>query len=186
MGRYDPVKKRESYLRNREKILAKKKEYQKKNSKAITERRREYNKKYKEENREKIREYHRKRYQNPEVKARALKRERERVANDPAFRLRKNLKSRIYIALKKGLGTKSESTITLLGCSVEDLKSHLEEQFQNGMTWENYGKWHVDHIKPCAKFDLNNPEEQKKCFHYSNLQPLWAEDNLRKKDKFNG
>lgn len=186
MAEYDPIKKREYYLKNREKILAKKKEYQKKNSKAITERRRESNKKYKEENREKIKEYHRKRYQNPEVKEKALKRERERTANDPAFRLRRNLKSRLYMALKKDRGAKSESTIALLGCSVEELKSRLEEQFQEGMTWENYGEWHVDHVKPCAKFNLNNPEEQKECFHYSNLQPLWAEDNLRKKDKFDG
>jgi hypothetical protein len=68
----------------------------------------------------------------------------------------------------------------LLGCDVSQLWEHLESMFQEGMTKENYGKWHVDHIKPCASFDMYDPEQQKQCFHYSNLQPLWAEDNLIK------
>ena len=68
----------------------------------------------------------------------------------------------------------------LCGCSLEKLKQHLESQFTEGMTWDNKGDWHVDHIKPCASFDLTNPEEQKKCFHYTNLQPLWALDNMKK------
>jgi hypothetical protein len=62
----------------------------------------------------------------------------------------------------------------------EELWCHLESQFQQGMTKDNYGKWHVDHITPCARFDLTQPTEQKKCFHYTNLQPLWAEQNLKK------
>ena len=59
-------------------------------------------------------------------------------------------------------------------------KKYLEAKFQYGMSWENYGEWHVDHIKPCSSFNLEDPEEQKKCFHYKNLQPLWAKDNLAK------
>ena len=71
-----------------------------------------------------------------------------------------------------------------VGCTSEKLRKHLEEQFENGMTWENIGKWHIDHIKPCAKFDLNLEEEKHKCFHYTNLQPLWAVDNLKKSDTY--
>tara|TARA_R110000751_G_scaffold131998_3_gene234420 strand:- start:438 stop:656 length:219 start_codon:yes stop_codon:yes gene_type:complete len=69
---------------------------------------------------------------------------------------------------------------------------HLEDQFQDGMSWENYGRpngdylegWHIDHIKPCALFNLEDASQQKECFHYTNLQPLWAEDNLSKGDKY--
>jgi hypothetical protein len=65
---------------------------------------------------------------------------------------------------------------------MSDLFKHLESKFTEGMSWSNYGYkgWHVDHIKPCASFDLSDPEEQKKCFHYTNLQPLWWYDNFKK------
>ena len=70
----------------------------------------------------------------------------------------------------------------LVGCSMDQLKEHLERQFTEGMTWDNYGfyGWHIDHIIPCVSFDLTDIEQQKKCFHYTNLQPLWAKDNLSK------
>lgn len=70
----------------------------------------------------------------------------------------------------------------LVGCSVTDLKKHLEKQFQPGMSWDNWGNdgWHIDHIRPCSSFDLTDPAEQVKCFHYTNMQPLWATDNLKK------
>jgi hypothetical protein len=83
-------------------------------------------------------------------------------------------------------GKKLTSTVALLGCSIEDLKLHLESQFKPGMTWENYGRkkgiqcWEIDHILPCASFDLTDPEQQKRCFNYTNLQPLWAKDNQSK------
>jgi hypothetical protein len=98
------------------------------------------------------------------------------------------LSKRIWDALKGNC--KSKSTIKLLGCSIEFLKLHLSKKFHprtDGLTMvlENYGYrgWHVDHIKPCASFDLSKPEEQRKCFHYTNLQPLWAEENFKKHDK---
>ena len=72
----------------------------------------------------------------------------------------------------------------LTGCSKNDLLKHLESKFTEGMTFENYGEWHIDHIRPCASFNLEDPEEQKKCFHWTNLQPLWALDNIRKGDKW--
>lgn len=72
----------------------------------------------------------------------------------------------------------------MLGCELPYLKNYLQLKFTNGMTWENYGKWHVDHIKPCAAFDLSKQKEQKECFHYTNLQPLWAQDNLKKRAQY--
>ena len=73
--------------------------------------------------------------------------------------------------------------MTLLGCTIEEMRTFLEAEFEEGMTWENHGEWHVDHIRPCASFNLEYPEEQKKCFHWTNLQPLWAADNLAKGDR---
>ena len=97
---------------------------------------------------------------------------------NPHFRLLSCLRSRLWQALK---GTdKSDSTIKLIGCSIDELKNHLEKQFIKGMSWKSYGKWHVDHIKPCCSFDLSKPKEQYKCFNYTNLQPLWAKDNCSK------
>lgn len=82
--------------------------------------------------------------------------------------------------LNKLLKFNGKSHIVNLGCSVEQLKKYLESKFQVGMTWDNYGKWHVDHIKPLSKFDIANYKE---ACHYTNLQPLWAKDNIRKGNK---
>jgi len=99
---------------------------------------------------------------------------------DPTQKLLNSLRSRLS-SLTKG-GRKSASTMDLTGCTVEALRQHLEAQFTDGMSWTNYGRdgWHIDHIRPCASFDLTDPEQQRQCFHYSNLQPLWAADNIRK------
>jgi hypothetical protein len=93
------------------------------------------------------------------------------------------LRDRIRCAMKRSIAKKSEKTMDLIGCSISFLMNYLEEKFQEGMTWDNQGKWHIDHIVPCASFNLSNPEEQKVCFHYTNLQPLWALDNMRKGSK---
>ena len=119
-----------------------------------------------------------------------------RRKTDINFKISGNLRNRVRDAIKNNL--KSAPTMKLLGCSINFLKQHLESQFINNMSWKNHGKgvgnknlkeWHIDHIRPCASFDLSKPEEQRKCFHYSNLQPLWAKDNLSKgvkwKDKNN-
>jgi 5-methylcytosine-specific restriction endonuclease McrA len=80
---------------------------------------------------------------------------------------------------------KAGHTVELLGCSIEDLRSHLEQQFTPGMTWDNYGVhgWQIDHIIPLSYFNLSDPEQQKRAWHYTNLQPLWAVDNIRKSNK---
>jgi hypothetical protein len=107
--------------------------------------------------------------------------ERCRRANDPLFRLVKTTRTRIAMVLS---GHKSVKSAHLVGCSAEKLKRHLEEQFVSGMNWENYGSyWHADHIIPLAWFDLSDPNQQRWAFHYTNLQPLTKEDNLRKNSK---
>lgn len=80
---------------------------------------------------------------------------------------------------------KSGSPVRDLGCSLEELKTHLEQQFQLGMTWENWSRtgWHIDHIQPLSSFDLTDREQFLKAAHYTNLQPLWAKDNLVKHNK---
>lgn len=103
-----------------------------------------------------------------------------RLKNDPIYSLTKLVRSRFLKAVKSEY--KDSSVINLLGCSIEELRDYLESKFQEGMNWQNHGVhgWHIDHIKPCASFDFTDMEQQKKCFHYTNLQPLWAKDNLRK------
>lgn len=96
-----------------------------------------------------------------------------------------NIRRRTLLALKRHKAYKCTSTFKLLQCSREELVKYLESKFQEGMSWENHGLygWHIDHIIPCASFDLSDPEQQKVCFHYTNLQPLWAKDNLTKNRK---
>lgn len=112
---------------------------------------------------------------------RTYKRNREQV--DVNFKIKGRLRSAIYSAVKGR--RRSRGLIDLLGCSVEFLKSYLEQRFSHGMSWDNYGRrgWHIDHVLPCAAFDLRKLSHQKKCFHYTNLQPLWAVENELKCDK---
>ena len=122
---------------------------------------------------------------NPEKKNKLQRLYRKRRnARDPGFKLLANCRTQIHRVLKGNI--KSKKTKELLGCTVEELKRHLSSKFIDNMSFENYGKWHVDHIKPCAKFDFTKPEEQVKCFHYTNLQPLWAIDNIKKGAKYDG
>lgn len=126
--------------------------------------------KYRKDNREKI-------------TATIVKYEKARKKVDPAFKLLKTLRSRLSSALKNQNAIKSNKTMDLVGCTIPFLRGYLEANFKDGMTWENHGEWHIDHIKPCASFNLLDEKEQKKCFHYKNLQPLWATENLSKGDK---
>lgn len=126
-------------------------------------------------------EYNQKNKQSLNHKAR--RREKKKAKIDPIYRIKRALRSRIRLALR-GID-KSQKTLELLGCSLEQFRNHVEAQFTIGMTWENYGKngWELDHIIPCSFFNLINPEEQKKCFNYTNIQPLWATDNRKKSNK---
>jgi hypothetical protein len=95
------------------------------------------------------------------------------------------MRCRIRYALKPQNAVKSQKVSELLGCSIQEAMNHIESQFKERMTWDNYGfyGWHIDHIIPCASFDLTDPEQQKKCFHYTNIQPLWGHENFSKGSK---
>lgn len=107
---------------------------------------------------------------------------------DQNFNLAKKMRRRMYVALAKSFsGIRSRGlAINILGCSFDELRVHIESQFTPGMTWEMCfsGEIHLDHKRPCASFDMTDPGQLKQCFHYKNLQPLWARDNLIKKDKY--
>ena len=139
------------------------------------------NKKWRENNLEKHRASKRKSRRRPEAKKRRNARIKERRKTDLQYRLANNLRSRIWHALKGK--TKSARTMKLVGCSIPHLIDHLKKQFQPEMTWENQGTWHIDHMMPCASFDLSDPEQQRRCFHYTNLQPMWGKENIIKRDK---
>jgi hypothetical protein len=111
--------------------------------------------------------------------------EKQKKKQDPNYKLSKTIRSRIGNAIINQSTAKAYSSIELLGCSIEECRKYLESKFQDGMTWENHGQfgWHIDHIIPCDMFNLTDLNEQKKCFHYTNLQPLWWIDNLKKGNK---
>ncbi len=98
------------------------------------------------------------------------------------WRLKRTLSSRIRLL---ALGKSGRRTVDLIGYSMDDLRGHLERQFRDGMTWDNYGEWHIDHIIPLASFSftsLDDPE-LRRAWSLPNLRPLWAKENMRKHDK---
>jgi len=160
-------------LLNREKVLAQGKKSHLKNR----DKRNAASKNYRETHKEEFR-LMKKRWNQANLKHIA-KRLKERRRKDAHLRLATCLRTRLRKSLKGA--SKSAHTIDLLGCSLPALRLHLEQRFQPGMTWVNYGPvWHVDHVKPCASFDLTDPAQQRECFHFTNLQPLFARDNLVK------
>ena len=108
---------------------------------------------------------------------------RERIKHDVQYKLSESLRRRLRCALNGNY--KSGSAVRDLGCTIDELKSYLESKFQSGMTWDNWtiDGWHIDHIKPLASFDLTDRKQMLEACHYTNLQPLWATDNLSKSDK---
>lgn len=182
---YDREYKRLQYLKDPEKFRKTARDKWKKikaNPKRLNKYREyhnKYNKKYRQteefkaSRRESAKKWHRKNAK------KIYKQRRER----PYEQLASVVRARIYDVLKHGY--KSDRTEKLIGCSIKELKVYIEKQFKDGMTWDNYGfyGWHLDHILPLSSFDLTKAEEQKKAFHYTNIQPLWAKDNLRKHAK---
>ena len=173
------------YEQNREKIKERKKAHYQQNA----EKKKEQMKAYREQNREKINERQKAYRKQNRDKMRIY--ERNKRKTDLNYKLSDNLRRRVRKVLDGKC--KSKKTMDLIGCSADFLKKYLENQFQPGMSWNNYGNpngdhsecWHIDHVLPCASFDLSDPKQQQKCFHYSNLQPLWAKDNISKGAKIN-
>jgi hypothetical protein len=157
-------KTREYFIRNKQRIYAKHKEYRETSKEQNSIKHKEWIK----NNKDKIR-----------LSDRVYSKNRKRV--DLNYKLKCNIRSKISYELKNNI--KRKSTVDLLGCTVDKLRAHLESKFKEGMTWNNYGEWHIDHIKPCSMFDFSNKEHQVDCFHYTNLQPLWAKENIIKSNK---
>jgi hypothetical protein len=160
------------YENNKQEIIEKCKIYVENNK----EKTKYYQKIYWENNKENLKDQHKIYYEN--TKEQRNKYRVDRRLTDVNFRVLCNLRKRLWEAVKNNV--KSASTKTLLGCTSDELKIHLENKFTDGMNWDNYGKWHIDHIIPCCSFDMGSSDKQKECFHFSNLQPLWAIDNLIK------
>ena len=119
------------------------------------------------------------------VRATLKRHDQKMRTTSPEYKLKKAMRCRIYTALK-GI-RKMKKTFEFLGCTLQQLCQHLEDQFEPGMTWQNYGShWHVDHVFPLAWFDLSHAEQQKKAFGLKNMQPMWAAENSRKRDRFAG
>jgi len=120
-----------------------------------------------------------------EINAQTTQYKANKLKNDPIFRAEHNMRGRLSELIKYAGGKKTKNYRKLIGCSAKKLSKHIESQFLPGMSWDNYGYhgWHIDHIVPCSAFDLSKEEEQRKCCHYTNLQPLWAKDNLTKGNK---
>ena len=154
------------YLENKERMNRKMHDWYRKNSEKAKEKSHQWQKNNKSRIRENTRAY-------------SLKRRKE----DVEYRLRKVLRARLYSALHNN--QKMGSAIKDLGCTISELKQYLESQFQPGMTWDNWSKdgWHIDHIFPLSKTDLSDPEQLKKVCHYTNLQPMWASENLSKNNR---
>jgi hypothetical protein len=166
---------RETYYRNITKHRETKKKYREINKEALKVK----EKIYRDNNKEKINKYY---YDNRKTLVKkALDRIQTRRKNDIMFRIKLSLRARVYSFLKKNEITKKNRTFELVGCNPNELKEFLEKKFVDGMSWENYGKWHIDHITPLSS--AKTEEEIYKLCHYTNLQPLWATDNLRKSNK---
>lgn len=140
--------------------------------------RKEQQARFRSANPEKCREATRKwREKNKEKRAEYI---REKRKSCTFTKISSALRCRINDAIRTAKATKHDRSMNLIGCTVLELMNHLAEKFTEGMTWENHGKWHIDHIRPCSEFDMSDPVQQMECFHFSNLQPLWARDNLMK------
>lgn len=166
---------RRSYLKNRDKIRAKSKEKREKN---IDEARRKSKETY-AANKERILENAKKRRANyyPKRNEQARVKRKE----NPLYRLKTNLRCSIYKSFARIASRKPTNTNKILGTDYDTVKFHIESKFTEGMSWENYGKWDVDHIIPLAS--AKTPDELLKLCHYSNLQPLWEYDNIIKGHK---
>ena len=177
-------KKRDNYRRKNKKMLAKQqKDLRERNKEMLAKQQKDWRKRNKEDIKRKNKEWYNK---NGPAYYRGYYRKRK---GDINFKISGNLRSRIYSVIRGGF--KPGSAVKDLGCTVEFLKQHLEQKFYDDlgdgreMNWDNYGRWHIDHIKPLSLFDLSDREQFLEACHYTNLQPLWAKDNLSKGAKYN-
>ena len=163
---------KEYHLKNREHILEQTKKYDLKN--------REYKKEYRLKNIEHKKEYDKEYSSNPERRKIRQNRDNNRYKTDINYRILKLCRRRVLLAVQ-GFN-KSASTIELIGCTIEELRQHIESKFKPWMNWENQGLggWDIEHIKACFHFNMADPEQQRACFNWSNLQPMEHIANIKK------
>jgi hypothetical protein len=159
---------KEKYRQNRDNEILRVKNYQKNNREQVLKQKLIHSKKYFIKNHDKIKEYQ-KNYKS------------NRRKTDSLFKLSNGLRSRLYGFLKKRHINKNNTTFEIVGCTPQELKKHLEQTFTGTMSWDNYGEWHIDHKTPLAS--ANNEEELYKLCHFTNLQSMWATDNIKKGSK---
>lgn len=174
--------------------------YYKKHSKKEKQRSIDYNKAHRKERLELNQDYYKKfkRRELARIKTYQRKHKKEiaayrkiyhlkRYKTDPKYHIKKNFSSMVSKRLKRRVSSKKgKSTFSFLPYNAEELMMHLEKQFQQGMTWKNYGEWHVDHKKPDSLFNYTSIEDEEfqKCWALENLQPLWAKENIKKSNKY--
>lgn len=171
------LKMRDYYRKNRQNLLLQKRNIYQANRDIILSR----NQKWRERNKELLLSLKKAEYlKNKEHYACYRKKYlKHKLETDSYFRFKHLMRTRLRIAIKKRY--KTGSAIKDLGCSGEQAYNYIQSLFKDGMTWDNYGKWHIDHIKPLSSFNLEDREQFLKAVNYKNLQPLWALDNLKKK-----
>jgi hypothetical protein len=156
------------------------KRYAQKHKKEIAE----YNTNWQKENREHLRKYHRGWRNKNREHLRKYSRDwfNKKYQNDPMFRLVHNIRYGVWACLKESHIKKVQRTFQILPYTIEELKQHLETQFKDNMTWENYGEWHVDHKTPISSFNFTSVKDPEflECWSLDNLQPLWGEENWSK------
>lgn len=185
------ARQKKRYEQNREAVIAQVSDYARRNRAKINQRRKVREMLDPERARQKRREAYL-RYRAKDKERRAKKRSefasymRHKRNSDPAFLVADRLRRRINSALSSQQARKSGGLIDVSGCSPAELAAHIEKQFLPGMSWENRRQWHIDHIVPCSAFDLTDPAQQSVAFHFTNLRPVWAEDNQRKREKIPG
>jgi hypothetical protein len=152
----------------------------------LREKRRLHSKEYWSKNKREIYERWKGKWQTEEGRQWFSRYYRQKRENDPEWVIAKRLRDRLRFALVAQRADKTESAIDLLGCSLSDARQHIESLFIDGMTWDNYGNdgWHIDHLRPCNSFVLEEHGHQQVCFNWRNLQPLWGADNQSKSDAY--
>jgi hypothetical protein len=159
------------------------KKYLIKNKERLTE----YHKEWSKENRDRLNEYHKEWREKNIDKHREKKRnyQKRKRHTDPIYKLISNFRTAIYIVLKENKLDKYSNYFNMVGYSAEQLKEHLEKRFKDDMSWENYGEWHIDHIKPISSFVFESVDDKefKECWSLNNLQPMWGVENIKKSNK---
>lgn len=162
----------------------KKKDFEYSQRKEVKEKARIYSNKYRltDHGKKRKTEYRKMKVYKEKTKIYQREYEKKRLKEDIQFKISHNLRCRFRIAIKQN---KTSSVLDYLGCSINEFKQYLEKKFKGGMNWSNWGRtgWHIDHIRPLSLFDLTKESEKHIAFHYTNLQPLWAIDNLKKGNK---